>query len=112
MIPQWLSFALQILGGLSVLSGIVLFFLGKGRKQATVGISKTEAEVYKQLVENRLADLNLTEIIEKKVEHEVEKFKDMLWDAQKAHYEVKLEMQERQIKLLRERNEIEQENEL
>src|SRR6476661_210609 len=100
MMPQWLQFALQVLGGLSVLSGVAIFFLGKGRRQATAGISKTEAEVYKQLVENRLADLNLTDIIEKKVEHEVQKFKDMLWDAQKAHYEVKLEMQERQIRTL------------
>lgn len=110
MKETWFDLALKILGGLSLITTPTLWFLNRGRKQANVSISKTEAEVYKNLVENKLADLNLSEIIETKVQHHIDKFKNLLWDAQEEHYKVKLDMQERMIRTLKEKNEVEQEN--
>lgn len=111
-LPNWLSMALQVSGLLAIFIPVLLYFLNRGRKAANVGISKTEAEVYRTRAENILSELNINEIIEKKVKHEVDKFKEMLWDAQDTHYKVKLEIQERLIRALKDKKEMEQENEI
>lgn len=112
MIPGWIELALKIIGVVSLMSAPVLWVLGRGRKQANVTISKSEGEVYKVMMENKLAEVHLNEIIDAKVEVSVTKFKNILWEAQKEHYEIKLEMQERLIKVLKEKNEVEQENQI
>lgn len=91
---------------------IILWVVNKGRKKAITDISKTEAEVYKTLVENKLADLNLSDIIEQKVELAIKKFKDMLWDQQEEHYKVKLDMQDRLMSEVKEKQEILREKQL
>lgn len=102
----WIDVALKVWGGLALAGGFIMWLFNRGRKQANVTISKTENEVYKTIIENKLAEVNITEIIEKKVEMEIKKFKDMLWDAQEEHYKVKLDMQERLLQKEKEKNEI------
>lgn len=109
---NWFDVALKIIGIISLFSGVFIWVRGMGRKQASVTISKTEGEVYKNLVENKLADLNLSELIDTKVELAIKEFKDMLWEAQQEHFKIKLDMQEKLNRSLKEKNEILQENEL
>lgn len=112
MNDSWFEVALKVLGGISLFGGFFALFWKRERKAAGATISKTEAEKYKQIIENKLADLNLADIIEQKVAHHLKEFKDILWEAQEEHYKVKLDLQERHIKALKEKNEVEQENEI
>src|SRR5688500_6955216 len=109
---EWVRVALEIIGAMAIFVAIFLAFYNRTRKQATVGISKTEGEVYKTIIENKLAEVNITEIIEKKVEQEVKPLKDMLWNREIEHYEVKKEMQERLMKEMDEKKVVMRENEL
>ena len=108
----WWEVALKVVGLISILSGIFLAFYNRTRKQAGVSISKTESEVYKTIIENKLAEVNITEIIEKKVEYEIKPLKEMLWNREKEHYEVKREMQERLKNELDEKEILIKENEM
>lgn len=112
MKQPWYALAAELTVSLGFLWGIAQYLLNKGRRQAKVSISKTEAEVIKNALENQLAGLNLTEVIESKVELAVKKFKDMLWEHQEEHFKIKLDMQEKMIRVLKEKNEVEQENDI
>jgi hypothetical protein len=112
MKQTWFALASEILVAMGLVWGVMQYILNRGRKQASVIISNTEAETYKKIVENKLADLNLSDIIETKVQYHLKQMKDMLWSAQEEHFKVKLDMQERLIKSLKEKNEVEQENDI
>lgn len=109
---SWIDLSLKIIGAMAIFVTIFLAIYNRTRKQATTFISKTEAEEYKAILENKLAEINITEVIEKKVEHEVKPLKEMLWNREIEHYEVKKEMQERLMRELEEKKVIMRENDL
>jgi len=109
---MWWEVALKVLGSMTVCTAIFMAIYNRTRKQAKVTISKTESEVYKTIIENKLAEVNITEIIEKKVEYEIKPLKEMLWNREKEHYEVKREMQERLKNELDEKEILIKENEM
>lgn len=108
----WWNVALQVYGAIMLGLPLLLWILNKGRKQATANVSKTEGEVYKNIIETKLAEVNITEIIEKKVEHEIAPLKEMLWNREKEHYEVKRDMQQRLQNELQEKEILTRENTL
>lgn len=103
---------MQVYGAIMLGLPLLLWILNKGKRQAAATVSKTEGEVYKDILERRLAEVNITEIIEKKVEEEIKPLKDMLWNREKEHYEVKKEMQERLTNELQEKEILIRENDL
>lgn len=109
---QYVDWFLRIFGAGSFISILFALLWNRSRKQASVGISKTEGEIYKDILERRLTELNIQEIIEKKVEHEVAPLKEMLWNREKEHYEVKSEMQKRLANELQEKEILIRENEM
>lgn len=108
----WFDWAARI--WMAVTGGAALFalFWRKERKQANATISKTENENYKQVLENKIAERHISEIIEADRKITENKYKEQAWDQQKEHYEVKLDIQEKLIKTLKANNELEQENEI
>lgn len=112
MNQPWWNLALQVYGAIMLGLPLLLWILNKGKRQAAATVSKTEGEVYKDILERRLAEVNITEIIEKKVEEEIKPLKDMLWNREKEHYEVKKEMQERLTNELQEKEILIRENDL
>lgn len=92
MSEPWWEFALKIIGTIAVLTPVVLWVANRGRKQANLAVSKTETEIYKQLVEKKLSELNIADIIEKRVDDKVNEFKRILWDATQRHYYEKMEL--------------------
>lgn len=110
MNQPWYNVALQVWGAIALGIPLLIWLLNKGRKQAVANVSKTEGEVYKNIIETKLAEVNITEIIEKKVEHEIQPLKEMLWNREKEHYEVKSEMQKRLQNELQEKEILVREN--
>ncbi len=108
----WWELALEGFGIIFITSGLILAIFNRSRKVAGVTISKTEGEIYKNILEKRLAELNITEIIEQKVESEIKPLKEMLWNRELEHFEVKKEMQERLMKELEEKKVVMRENSL
>jgi hypothetical protein len=105
-IPGWLQLALMLWGGISL---FLLAFWNKTRKTAIIGISKTEQEVIKQQLENKLAETKIYDLIELKVKTEIEEFKKIVFDQQQEHYKIKLDMQSRLEREMKARLEVEKE---
>lgn len=108
----WYELALKVLGSITLFTGFFALIWNRTRKQAAVSISKTEGEIYKHIIENKLAEINITEVIEKKVEAEIEPLRNMLWNREIEHYEVKRELQERLMRVLDDKSKAERENEI
>lgn len=105
-----------------ILAAAVLIFLAFWRKERAKAdveikkgireVSKTEGEVYKTVVERQLVELKVNELIDARIVIIEEKYKNMLWNKEKEHYEVKLEMQQRLIESIKDKTEAVQENEI
>jgi succinate dehydrogenase/fumarate reductase flavoprotein subunit len=108
----WYNVALQVYGAIMLGLPLLLWLLNRGRKQANTAISKTEGEIYKHIIENRLAELNIQEIIDKKTEQIEQKYEAILMNVTKEHFETKLKLQEKLESILKEKVVVERENEL
>lgn len=109
---EWYSNASQIIVALVALWSIFQYFLNRGQKQANVAISKTEKESNKLQAEKYLVELNVNEIIEKKAQLIEDKYKDIIFNMQREHFEIKKDIQGRLEKEMKARIEAEQENEI
>jgi hypothetical protein len=109
---EWFALGSQILVSLGVIWAIVQYFLNRGRKRANVDISRVERESGKFQAERYLVELNVSELIDKKAQIIEEKYKDIIFNMQKEHFEIKKDMQGRLEKEMKIRIEAEQENEI
>src|SRR6478752_2823728 len=91
----WLNTAERTLGVLAFAWVVLQYFLNKSRKQASANLSKTEREVEKHVVEKYLVELNVNELIKKEAKLIEDKYKDVIFNMQQEHYEIKLDMQGR-----------------
>lgn len=112
MNAAWLRDSLAILGALGVMWTIAVYFLNRGRKQATATLSKTEEEAGKTVVERYLVELNVNELIDRKALAIEEKYKDIIFSMQREHFEIKKDIQGRLEKEMKSRIEANQENEI
>jgi hypothetical protein len=112
MINEWFTLASKALVVLAALWGIIQYFLNKGRKKAYADLSKTEREADKFKAEKYLVELNVNEIIEKKAQLIELKYKDVIFNMQNEHFEIKKDIQGRLEKEMKRRIEAEQENEI
>lgn len=109
---EWYSNASQIIVALVALWSIFQYFLNRGQKQANVAISKTEKESNKLQAEKYLVELNVNELIDKKAQIIEDKYKDIIFNMQREHFEIKKDIQSRHEKEMKARIEAEQENEI
>jgi hypothetical protein len=109
---EWFATASQILVAGGALWAIIQYFLNKGRKRAIVDISKVERESGKFQAERYLVELNVSELIDKKAQIIEEKYKDIIFNMQREHFEIKKDIQGRLEKEMKARIEAEQENEI
>lgn len=112
MQEPWYELALKIIGAMALITPLVIWVAGRGRKKAGVDISKTEREADKLSIEKYLVELNVSEIIDRKAEVIENKYKDIIFSMQKEHFEIKKDMQGRLEKEMKIRIEAEQENEI
>lgn len=91
---------------------LIQYFLNRSPRQATLNLSKTEREVEKNVVEKYLVELNVNELIKKEAHLIEEKYKDIIFNMQREHFEIKKDIQGRLEKEMKSRIEAEQENEL
>jgi translation elongation factor EF-1beta len=107
---QWLKDALAISGGLGILWTIAMYFLNRGRRQASAGISKTERETGKIEIEKYLLELNVQKIIDEKVKLIEIEYKDIIFNMQREHFQIKKDIQGRLEKEMKDRISAEEEN--
>lgn len=82
------------------------------KREDNAALSKTEREAKKINVEQYLVELNVQEIINKKAEAIEDKYKEVIFNMQREHFEIKKDMQGRLEKEMKSRIEAEQENEI
>lgn len=112
MKETWFDDGLKIWGALCLAIPVILWIVNRGKKKADVDISKTEREANKFQAEKYLVELNVSDLIDKKAAAIEEKYKDIIFNMQKEHFEIKKDYQGKMEKEMRARIEAEQENEI
>lgn len=110
----WLWNAFTIFGVTAFFGGLATLLLRRifYKKEDKISLSKIERESGKTVIERYLVELNVNELIEKKAEAIEEKYKDLIFNMQREHFEIKKDIQGRLEKEMKSRVEAEQENEI
>jgi hypothetical protein len=110
----WIVTAFAITGLSTVLGLIGTWAVRKllYKREDNASVSKIERESKKINVEQYLVELNVQEIINKKAEAIEDKYKDVIFNMQREHFEIKKDIQGRLEKEMKARIEAEQENEI
>src|SRR6478672_3873180 len=98
---------LGLMGG-----GLLMFFLTGGRRKAKLDMSSTETKVDRDRVEKFVVEFGVTELIKKEAKLIEDKYKEIIANMVKEHYEIKLDMQGRLENEMKRRIEAEQDNEI
>lgn len=106
----WFDVALRISGALALFGWLFTWLLN--RKKNNAETSKIERESNKSQAESYLFKLNVDEIIDKKAQLIELKYKDVIFNMQNEHFEIKKDIQGRLEKEMKRRIEAEQENEI
>jgi hypothetical protein len=111
---MWIVTAFAITGITTVLGLIGTWAVRKifYKREDNAALSKIERESKKINVEQYLVELNVQEIINKKAEAIEDKYKDVIFNMQREHFEIKKDIQGRLEKEMKARIEAEQENEI
>lgn len=112
MKETWFDDGLKLWGAICLALPVILWVINRGRAKANVDISRTEREANKFQAEKYLVELNVSDLIDKKAQAIEDKYKDILFNMQREHFEIKKDIQGRLEKEMKIRVEAEQENEI